>query len=245
MTTMKAAVIHEAGGPEVLTLESRPVPVPKPGEVLIRVRAFGLNRSEMFTRQGLSPGVPFPRILGIEAVGTVAAAPGGEFSQGVTVATAMGGMGTAVRRQLRRTYLRAGRPSAGAFARICPGRCSAPSRRCCRPPGVRSSRHCAWHLAKACWCAAARPRSGSRPPPSPGRMASRWRRPPQSRQCRPAARQWRRDGLYRRGGHRRSGASDASGGIRQGARTRRCHGAEGFAALRPLARPCLHDWDGG
>ena len=93
MNTMKAAVIHEAGGPEVLTLESRPVPVPKPGEVLIRVRAFGLNRSEMFTRQGLSTGVPFPRILGIEAVGTVAAAPGGEFPQGVTVVTAMGGMG--------------------------------------------------------------------------------------------------------------------------------------------------------
>ncbi|MGI4764957.1 MAG: alcohol dehydrogenase catalytic domain-containing protein, partial [Janthinobacterium lividum] len=91
MTTMKAAVIHEAGGPEVLKLESRPVPVPNPGEVLIRVRAFGLNRSEMFTRQGLSPGVPFPRILGIEAVGTVAAAPGGEFPEGVTVATAMGG----------------------------------------------------------------------------------------------------------------------------------------------------------
>ncbi len=61
--------------------------------MLIRVRAFGLNRSEMFTRQGLSPGVPFPRILGIEAVGTVAAAPGGEFAEGATVATAMGGMG--------------------------------------------------------------------------------------------------------------------------------------------------------
>ena len=93
MTTMKAAVIHEPGGPEVLEIESRPVPVPKPGEVLIRVKAFGLNRSEMFTRQGLSPGVPFPRILGIEAVGTVAAAPGGGLAEGTTVATAMGGMG--------------------------------------------------------------------------------------------------------------------------------------------------------
>ncbi len=93
MTTMKAAVIHRPGGPEVLELEDRPVPVPKPGEVLIRVRAFGLNRSEMFTRQGLSPGVPFPRILGIEAVGAVAEAPGGEFAEGATVATAMGGMG--------------------------------------------------------------------------------------------------------------------------------------------------------
>ncbi len=93
MATMKAAVIDQPGGPEVLRIESRPIPVPTPGEVLIRVRAFGLNRSEMFTRQGLSPGVPFPRILGIEAVGSVAAAPGGEFAEGTTVATAMGGMG--------------------------------------------------------------------------------------------------------------------------------------------------------
>ena len=93
MTTMKAAVIHKAGGPDVLQIESRPIPVPRPGEVLIRVRAFGLNRSEMFTRQGLSPGVPFPRILGIEAVGTVVAAPGGELAEGTTVVTAMGGMG--------------------------------------------------------------------------------------------------------------------------------------------------------
>ncbi len=93
MTTMKAVVIHEAGGPEVLKIETRPIPVPKPGEVLIRVKALGLNRSEMFTRQGLSPDVPFPRILGIEAVGLVAGAPGGEFEDGAKVATAMGGMG--------------------------------------------------------------------------------------------------------------------------------------------------------
>jgi NADPH:quinone reductase-like Zn-dependent oxidoreductase len=90
---MKAAVIHEPGGPEVLKIEDRPVPPPKPGEVLIRVRAFGVNRSEMFTRQGLSPGVKFPRILGIEATGTVEAAPSGEFAPGTVVATAMGGMG--------------------------------------------------------------------------------------------------------------------------------------------------------
>jgi NADPH:quinone reductase-like Zn-dependent oxidoreductase len=61
--------------------------------VLIRVKAFGLNRSELFTRQGLSPGVVFPRVLGIEAVGLVAEAPGAEFSAGDIVATAMGGMG--------------------------------------------------------------------------------------------------------------------------------------------------------
>jgi len=93
MTTMKAAVIYEAGGPEVLRMESRPVPVPQPGEVLIAVKAFGLNRSELFTRQGLSPDVTFPRILGIEVVGVVEDAPGKEFAKGDVVATAMGGMG--------------------------------------------------------------------------------------------------------------------------------------------------------
>jgi NADPH:quinone reductase-like Zn-dependent oxidoreductase len=90
---MKAVVIREAGGPEVLKIEEVPVPTPEPGEVLIRVMAFGINRSELFTRQGHSPGVKFPRILGIEAVGLVEEAPGHEFSRGEKVATAMGGMG--------------------------------------------------------------------------------------------------------------------------------------------------------
>ena len=45
MRTMKAAVIYEAGGPEVLKIESRPIPTAQPGEVLIRVKAFGLNLS--------------------------------------------------------------------------------------------------------------------------------------------------------------------------------------------------------
>ena len=90
---MQAAVMYEAGGPEVLKLESRPVPEPKTGEVLLRVKVFGLNRSEMFTRQGHSPGVQLPRVLGIEAVGVVEAAPGGEFAPGDVVVTAMGGMG--------------------------------------------------------------------------------------------------------------------------------------------------------
>jgi NADPH:quinone reductase-like Zn-dependent oxidoreductase len=61
--------------------------------VLVRVKAFGLNRSELFTRLGHSPNVTFPRILGIEAVGLVEEAPGNEFQKGEIVATAMGGMG--------------------------------------------------------------------------------------------------------------------------------------------------------
>jgi NADPH:quinone reductase-like Zn-dependent oxidoreductase len=93
MTTMRAVVVREAGPPDVLRIEERPVPVPQRGEILIRVKAFGVNRSELFTRQGLSPSVRFPRVLGIEAVGLVAQAPGHEFDEGETVATAMGGMG--------------------------------------------------------------------------------------------------------------------------------------------------------
>lgn len=90
---MKAAVIYEAGGPEVLKLETIPVPQPKDDEVLIRIKAFGLNRSELFTRQWHSPGVKFPRVLGIEACGLVGNAPGGQFEKkNQIVATALGGM---------------------------------------------------------------------------------------------------------------------------------------------------------
>ena len=95
--TMKAAVIYEAGGPEVLKIENRPIPKPQKGQVLIKIKAFGLNRSELFTRQGHSPvsAVKFPRILGIEAVGIVEKVPGNEFKVGDKVATAMGGLGRA------------------------------------------------------------------------------------------------------------------------------------------------------
>ena len=90
---MRAAVIYEAGGPEQFKVEDRPIPTPKENEVLIHTRAFGLNRSELFTRQGASPNVKFPRVLGIEAVGTVASCPGGAFKERETVATCMGGIG--------------------------------------------------------------------------------------------------------------------------------------------------------
>lgn len=97
MATMRAVVLRTAGAPGVLQIEAWPMPRPSAGQVLIRVKAFGLNRSEMYTRQGHSPDVQFPRVPGIEAVGVVEAAPGNEdkFPQGATVATAMGGMGRA------------------------------------------------------------------------------------------------------------------------------------------------------
>jgi NADPH:quinone reductase len=92
---MRAIVIEQAGGPEVLQLRNLPTPEPREDWVLIRVKAFGLNRSELYTRQGNSPDVKFPRVPGIECVGTVEAAPGTNLQPGQTVAAIMGGMGRA------------------------------------------------------------------------------------------------------------------------------------------------------
>jgi len=61
--------------------------------VLIKVKAFGLNRSELFTRQGHSPNVKFPRVQGIECVGVVAEDPSAKYKKGQQVAAIMGGMG--------------------------------------------------------------------------------------------------------------------------------------------------------
>lgn len=93
MAKMKAVVIRELGGPDVLKIENLEIPQPKPGWVLIRVEAFGLNRAEHYFRIGTFPGLTFPRVLGIEAVGEVVVAPDGGFTEGDRVATAMGGMG--------------------------------------------------------------------------------------------------------------------------------------------------------
>ncbi len=92
--TMRAVVLDAPGPPDALVVRERPVPVPAPGQVLIRVHAFGLNRSELHTRLGLAgPDVTFPRVPGIEATGVVAACPGGEFLVGQQVMAMMGGMG--------------------------------------------------------------------------------------------------------------------------------------------------------
>jgi NADPH:quinone reductase len=91
--TMRAAVLATPGGPDALVVQSIPIPVPSPGWVLIRVRAAGLNRSELHTRLGLAEGVTFPRVLGIEATGEVVDSPGGELEAGQRVVAMMGGMG--------------------------------------------------------------------------------------------------------------------------------------------------------
>ncbi len=90
---MKAAVLYHPGGPENFVLEERPIPEVKAGWVLVKIKAFGLNRSELMTRKGLSPNVLFPRILGIECVGEVVNDPSGQLQPGQKVAAFMGGMG--------------------------------------------------------------------------------------------------------------------------------------------------------
>ncbi|MGB4400754.1 MAG: zinc-binding alcohol dehydrogenase family protein [Daejeonella sp.] len=90
---MKSAVLHHPGGPEAFSIEQRAIPVPADSEVLVHIKAFGLNRSELMTRKGLSPNVVFPRVLGIECVGEIEDDPRGQWKPGQKVAAFMGGMG--------------------------------------------------------------------------------------------------------------------------------------------------------
>jgi len=65
---VKAIRIHEDGGPEVLRYEDAPDPEPKPGEILVSLRAASLNHLDIWIRKGL-PSVPKPRILGADGAG--------------------------------------------------------------------------------------------------------------------------------------------------------------------------------
>ena len=69
---MKAVRIHEDGGSDVLRYEEVEDPTPGPGEVLVELRAAGLNHLDIWVRKGL-PSVPKPRILGADGAGVVAA----------------------------------------------------------------------------------------------------------------------------------------------------------------------------
>jgi len=91
---MQAYVIHQPGGIEALQRQEVPTPTAKPGWVLIRIKAFGINRAEIMTRQGHSgDAVTWPRIIGIECVGEIADASDSGLEVGQKVATVMGGLG--------------------------------------------------------------------------------------------------------------------------------------------------------
>ena len=90
------AVVLEAPGPiDNLRLTEIARPDPRPGWVRVRVKAFGLNRSELHLRLGYAENARFPVVPGIEAVGVVDAAPGSDLHAGQQVAAMMGGMGRA------------------------------------------------------------------------------------------------------------------------------------------------------
>ncbi|WP_327044599.1 zinc-binding dehydrogenase [Microbispora sp. NBC_01189] len=85
---MRAIVMHKTGGPEVLTLEEVPTPVPGPGQVLVRTEAVGVTYYETAMRSGLFPmSRPLPSVFGFEAAGVVA-----EVGEGVDDAGADGGL---------------------------------------------------------------------------------------------------------------------------------------------------------
>jgi len=94
--SMKAVVIYEPGGPEKLKYTEVPTPDVSPGWSLVKVMGRGINHSEIFTRNGLSPTVKFPRILGIECVGIIEKSTDEDrLQEGEKVISIMGEMGRA------------------------------------------------------------------------------------------------------------------------------------------------------
>lgn len=134
---MRAIVCAEPGPVSVLQIKNVPVPSPAAGQVLVRILGFGINRAEMYTRQGHSPGLTFPLVLGIECVGRVAAhgpaAPGTpppRFAAGERVATCMGGLG----RETPGSYQEYCCVAEGNLRAVAPGGGGQPRREAARGP---------------------------------------------------------------------------------------------------------------
>ena len=90
---MKAVVLEKPCRARDLKVSEVNNPSVKAGWVLVKIKAFGLNRSELFTRNGDSPSVTLPRILGIECVGEIADPSDSDFMVGQKVVSLMGGLG--------------------------------------------------------------------------------------------------------------------------------------------------------
>jgi NADPH:quinone reductase len=91
---MRAIVIQQFGGVDSLVIEELPDPEPKPGHVVIEVKAFGINHAEMHMRKG--EWAEAAKVSGIECVGLVKACPDGQFAVGTKVAAVMGGLGRTI-----------------------------------------------------------------------------------------------------------------------------------------------------
>jgi NADPH:quinone reductase len=92
--TMRAVVLNGFGGLEVLEHTKIPKPLPRHGEVVIAVKAFGINHAEMHMRRG--EWAEAAEVSGIECVGVVDSCPDGTFAVGESVAALMGGLGRTI-----------------------------------------------------------------------------------------------------------------------------------------------------
>jgi NADPH2:quinone reductase len=91
---MRAIVLEKFGGPDSLVYTDLPEPEPMLGQVVIEIKAFGLNHAEMHMRRG--EWAEAAKVIGIECVGLVKSCPGGEFPVGAKVAALMGGLGRTI-----------------------------------------------------------------------------------------------------------------------------------------------------
>ncbi|OBH12288.1 zinc-binding dehydrogenase [Mycobacterium sp. E3247] len=92
--TMRAIILKGFGGLDKLVYTDIPKPLPRDGEVVIEVKAFGVNHAEMHMRRG--EWAEAAEVSGIECVGVVDSCPGGEFPVGAKVAALMGGLGRTI-----------------------------------------------------------------------------------------------------------------------------------------------------
>ena len=90
---MKAMVLEKPCSAEEMKIKNVPIPEVKEDWILVKIKAFGINRAEIFTRQGDSPSVKLPRVIGIECVGIVEDPSNSDFKKGDKVFSMMNGMG--------------------------------------------------------------------------------------------------------------------------------------------------------
>jgi NADPH2:quinone reductase len=110
--TMRAIILKEFGGLDSLVYTEIPKPLPKDGEVVIKVQGFGINHAELHMRRG--EWAEAAEVSGIECVGIVDSCPGGEYPLGAKVAALMGGLG----RTINGSYAEYTRVRAANVARI-------------------------------------------------------------------------------------------------------------------------------
>ena len=99
---MRAIILKQFGGLDGLVIENLPDPKPKPGQVLIEVKAFGINHAETHMRKGV--WAEAATLSGIECVGLVKSCPDGEFAVGTQSGGVHGWHGPYNERQLRRMH---------------------------------------------------------------------------------------------------------------------------------------------